>query len=368
MKELTVAISMIFIYFVTLLVAGIKVMVLSKLNTSIIRRFIENPNDITVFASFYEVCFREARGLIWYLKKSNYPLPLEKSDTTDAINDLALKSLSNLFLKESGDFQKMVHNFLDCSETSELTDEQLYKNFIHKFRKKIRQEVSNIRNDDEPTVKNFKRSFNDIINGEKYIILDKSKKNFRCALRIMPDCSRSNLPHIENEALEELAINAYNNSTTKTGWCYKIFELLSNEIQFSNWIYKYDLINAVIKVHLNVLDLHSLWHGNIAGPKSDFLENKIISATSEVLEEIRTNELVSYLEKKKIEDAQAFLVMNAINNYLSDLSSGNGHDSIPKYFIEQFPHIDNRQYLKEFKNMMDRLCLKAKEKLKEKLK
>lgn len=327
-----------------------------------LHEFLRYPHSRKRQDAFVRMCVRLTIGYLRYLKPKGWTLPLSQQVGGDPIHDLAIDIVGSFLATEHGEPYGKLFNYYrkrGITDFHKPDPTDLWNAFRPLLFHFIRQERSNLLDEEDPQKALLKRAFKDALLTDEYQRRPgQSGAVFVNAARY-DQARREECPAISFDDLLRIVEDAYHQSTSRRHWCRAIFEALNQISSIQNFLERHTLLHAVVIVNMKHVDAAGLGTASLPGAEHGLRNSAIVRARTETLTWVRKTVLARYVTKGKLTDVQAGRLLRACENYLIDLAHSADTDSIPSYFREVMPDVDREQYDKNFKNIFDTLIARA---------
>ena len=331
-------------------------------DSQLLYEFLNHPVSRRRQDAFVRMCVRLTIGYLRYLKARGWILPLSQQVGGNPVHDLAIHIVGSFLATEHGEPYGKLFNYyrrLGPTDFHKADPTDLWnalKSLLFRF---IRQERSNLLDEEDPQKALLKRAFKDALLTDEYQRrLEQSGTVFVNASKY-DQTRREECPAISFDNLLRIVEDTYHQSNSRRQWCRAIFEALNQEDSVRNFLERHTLLYAVVIVNMKHVDAEGLVPASLPGPEHGLLSSAIVRARTETLSWVRETVLARYVTKGKLTDDQVVRLAKACENYLIDLAHSVDTESIPSYFREVIPEIDRKRYDKHFKNILDTLMAKA---------
>lgn len=336
-----------------------------------IRAFLVNPECRRSFDKFFEFCFSQTKQYLRYLRACGWLMPLEKESLEDSLNDLSYDILGSLLASKRDAPFYIIFDYFKRHEIEEFAgaDEQLLKSgMLILLRGFIKREIGEIRKLDNPLAANLKRSVDYCL--EKMGVAKGKDASVPDQLFLKKHAAnlRSDKEPLSSHSLNEIVLQAFNNSKTTPQWCSTVFELLHEKEEYQNCLVRSELISMMIKVKSEFVDVYSLFHGTIETPQEARIWNLSTEALDTALNNLRKIEIAQFEQKGRIKAIDSAKLLAACRRYLEDKYLNGGEDSIPTYFRLLLPDVSSQEYLKNYKYVFETLIDSAEKRIRQLLK
>ncbi len=330
--------------------------------------FLNDPSNKRNFIIFYKLCYAHVYGFLTYQKRKGYYYPDNMYTSNDGLSDMAVDILGALFRNDKSrkfnviyDYYKS-HNITEYSSTNVNEIYDLFKQLVNSF---TRQELSKLKKAVDPQIDNLKRRIKSILkssdyavysanpSGEKYIRLSSQEH----------DKNDSNSP-IEFDSLLDIAREAYYSSKNRVEWCFNIFETITDEYGPASFVKFHELIKAMIQVNVTDLELYYNDKTNKITTDITYSDSTLNEKKNLTLKWVKEDTLSSFVINGRLDDDLAERILQAVDNYLSDLLFSSGTDALPLYFREVMPDSEHKCYLDKYKYIFETTIRNAEDYLK----
>ncbi len=328
-----------------------------KSAAQVIREFLCNPREYFRQKAFFELCFREIKTCLIYLRRTGYGLPLEDADLNNALNNLTCTLLVRALGEGSEDPYGRVFQWAEKFDPDTVSVDDLEYRFIGFIKNSTRQKLSRLKNENNPQIANLKKRFKKILQGPDYTF--NSKNNF-IAYGSAPDPA-DNRPMIDGQALLDLARGTFDQSLSRVKWCANIFQGLKKMPEFSPWIRMSSLIAAVVRVNSEFIEYESSAEWQFPSQGYEMLKKQAHQARERTLASLKTGKLQYFIDKGAIEPGEGSLFLKSVDMFLHDIIDDCSREKIPYYFYELMPEEKHKLYLDSYKYVFETVINTAEE-------
>ena len=336
-----------------------------KSNPTILKEFLCCPENRRRFDTFFELCWRHTKAYLGSQKARGRRLPLDQFAGHSPIDDLAVDILSRVLEPVKGRTCGELFDYFRTQGIATFEDEDpahLYDLFRPWLFTKIRQQLSHIAGEADPSKANLKRRFKDILAGPNYHTFSPRGGNERYVGTLKYERTmRADCPPISFEELLLLVEECYFRSLNRTQWCRAVFEALNRVESVQNFIETFRLIQAVVIVNMKYVDVEGLAPVHPSGAEHSLFIRAITKARSETLRWVREIVLAKFVTNGRLTENYAQRLLDACEQYLIDLAHSSGVDPLPVYFREAIPETEHDRYLTDFKHIFETSIHKAKD-------
>ncbi len=338
----------------------------------VIEKFLDNPHRRAAFDPFYLLCINHTIGILRYLQRIGWQLPLDQYASTRPLHDMALDILGS-FLGSEKDrpFFVVLDYFADrCTRLTVATPpDDIYDRFRALLVTFVKQELGELRRQQDPQRENLKRRLRDILNGPDFTRppVDGSEADLICSQPALCQL-RVDKPMLTFEELLHLAGDAYAQCSNREQWCRVIFARLASMPEVANCLRRHELIRAMVTVNLQCVETGE-WLAKSSGTaKPAIARRDLESARNQALEHVRIRVLERFVLSGSVTEVEAGQFLKAAATYLVDLAYSPGVDKLPAYFREVMAPETHGGYLERYKYPFETTMKEAEEYFRARLK
>ena len=339
-------------------------------DAQILKSFLIRPLDFRRQKPFVEMCVRLATRNLRYFQARGWKLPVNQQTGGSPIRDLAIDMVGSLLSSKPGHPYFKVYDFymrrgIDDFERADAED--LFDTFRSLLYNWVRQERSNLLEEEDPQKALLKRAFTDFFKTDEVLVWKpKGAVSEVVGLAKHAHEKREDLPFISFEELLVVAEETFHGSTTRRGWCRAIFDRLNDLNSVRNYVEKHLLLRAVVTVNMKYVDLEPAIPASPRYGRS-FSPTRIEKAIRETLKVIDDTVLAGFITRGRLDNGYGELLLAACGNYLRDYAFSPGMESIPDYFREVMPEEEHARYFKDYKHVFETIIHRAREDFLERL-
>lgn len=332
----------------------------------IVRKFLENSNDLKSFNEFLAVLEQHTRTSISNLHKRGWKLPDNSDNNRRDIRETA-NYLMGLMLgvstsRQYGYILTYFENHLPhIADPNPIDYFHLLTDFVRRF---CPQYLNKLKKEENPHMAKLKRQIDRAISDTNLYCTDSNRFKGKSAAiwRVSNSKNlRTECDVVEYDHLLEIVEQAYylDGSYHVPGWCANVFEILNCYTEFRNYIFLHQLKSAMVNIRFKIID-QSL----IENSCSQSIHNRTLllsakNAASKTISYIHKQAIPGFVDKKRLSKLEVDQFMKAVESYLADLCNGCETASIPTYLRETKLFTENQVYLKKYKYMFETLVDEA---------
>lgn len=322
-------------------------------------KFLRAPLNRRHFDNFFQLCFREVRKSLLYLRARGYRLPTDQTDPTRELENLTVDILGSFLRSEKNHPFCVIFEFFENRGIAEFRHEERevhYDHFLGLLRNFTKQELHRIRKEQDPQVEKLKRRVNEILRDGPYEVGELVVRNGE----------RETSP-AEYDDLLALTEQAFLGSRDTTAWCASIFEQWREQREMPLCVRKSDLVRAMVRIYFRYIEIEGFGIEPFANPHEEPVRAEIRRIGQETLQWLRNGLLARFLEKQRLQESESEPLVGAVETYLIDRFEGNGADALPDYFREALPGISAKEYLSSYKYVFETLIKSAIEEMRRRI-
>ncbi|HMN49892.1 MAG TPA: hypothetical protein PKD67_12180 [Ignavibacteriaceae bacterium] len=327
---------------------------------AILQSICENKTTRPEINHLIEQSYKIAMTYLKYRYKNLSRVFLAEDST---LQEMAIDAIASLFERnESGEFIRIIKAFKDWDPP--IGNEETAQFFLNRLVSKSTEKyVSELLRQSDPF-------FSKILDSITYLI----EKNCYQKKRILgttfilegigEDAMRSN--GIGNMGIRNLPDSSFINELP-----ISVFKSNKNVV---SEIFDYIKINSnkapAIPLNALVMKIKSVKAGEfeLADSYSNENESEIESITKKAMDICYEKMQKSYIEKGKVSEIEAERIKEALNKIVFDMRDGGINQGLHKYFLEQFPELNFRDYEIKYQNLFEYLFKILKKEIAEQLK
>jgi hypothetical protein len=301
--------------------------------------------------------YAQAKGYLHYLRAKGHPLPLDTRADGDPLDDLAVDVLGPFLQSAPGRPFSLIFDYYRRAGFDDLAaadPADLYQHFTILLRGFVRKELCRLRGDADPQLDHLKRRFKDILKPPEYQIDYPDRDGrARVARRTAGTGMHEPTEPISAVRLAEIVERAYLDSTNRGQWCRRIFELLEEDAGSPDWVYRHEVLGAVIGVNLKYCDIDGLRPGRPSAAEQGLYLRDATEAREAAVAALRDGPLAGFIAKGRLTEDEGRRFEYAFELYVTDLVHTGEADLLPVYFREVMPEEAASQYLTRYKYVFE---------------
>ncbi len=326
----------------------------------VVKEFLSNPLARDTFDNFFSYSYLLVLTTIRYLKQLGFALPVDDRTDRDPLKDLAIDVLADFLESKPGRQFFVIFDYFRAHELllpNRISDKELLARFAGLVRGFTRQKIWRIKNESDSQIANLKKSFGDIFKSRQYRIeTDTANVQFISLASATID---ENLPMVNMVELDRIVLEAYCQTTPRTDWCRKVFELLAQIESVQQKIRKSDLLAMVIAVNTKAVDLDQALSFGYGTPIDDLFVEQILVERDKTISSAAVKKLDKFVSGGRLSEDEKKCLLQAVTQYLTDLTESAQADKLTKYFRENMPDDAWNRYHKDYKYIFDSVVAKC---------
>ena len=336
-----------------------------------IKKFLLAPLSRRNFNRFYEICYQEILGYLYYRKTIGYKITESFADGLRSYQDLALQILHDFLHTKKGPTGTIILDYFKrhALDLSTLNDDEIYQHFSILLRGFVKRALSRVWAKNDPQIGKLRRRIRDVLNTPDFVVKETTENSSPIVyLRENNAFLRKDKPSIPDELLRAIVEKAFNQTTKRNEWCRRVFELLKELPEYANFIEKYRLIETMLAVNREFLSVDNLLVSPVKSTGIELLKHEIAKEREETVKWVQENVIGKYLLNKRIDSREAQDIRAALELYLLDFSTHGETDKIPQYFFHIRADVAQKTYLEKYKYVFETVIGKALDDFKARLK
>ncbi|HOP06290.1 MAG TPA: hypothetical protein PLF13_03265 [candidate division Zixibacteria bacterium] len=322
-----------------------------------VRSFLISPHDKRKANAFFARCLAIAIAHLRCLKAKSWQLPDDQYPSDNPIRDLAVELLIGLCKSRSNEPYFRIFEFysregypsFDDADEHEL--DYLLGVLIRSF---VTQRLSRLRKQADPQIENLKRRVNDTIKASDRIhVATAASSGYDRIAFAEVDMSSDSLELWPQQELNLIAEIAYQDSNSRSMWCYKLLELVADDGRFVSWVYRHMMITAMIRVsRINELERYDLT-AYLPATEHGLSEDQVKQAFRDSRSWLKESVLPGFVGKKRLSIDEIEPMLKAFDAIVADGLHSGTIEKLPVYFRENMPVSTHSNYLKKYKYVFE---------------
>ncbi len=323
-----------------------------------VRAFLQSPLNRVRFDDFFPRCLEVTTGYLRCLNARRFSLPLEQYSSDNPTRDLAIDILGSLLAGRHGEPFGIVFEYYrreGFEEFAAVSEEELYHHLTILIRSFVRQELSKLRKRHDPQIENLKRRIGDILKDRQYRVLASESSPGRDRVTLAPGKEvegdhREPWPQHELDLAAELA---YQRSSSRSQWCRNLFEEITHDERWCDWVYRHQLVAAMIGV-CRANQLLEMDQPSRIPPADQGLSGDSVDRASQLARDwLRESVLRDFAAKGRITVKEIEPFLAAFDAIIADGTHSGTLDKLPDYFRALMPAQTHQDYLSKYKYVFE---------------
>lgn len=331
---------------------------------TILVSFLHDPFDRRAFHLVFQITHRELISYLRQLSQRGYRLPIDCTDTKNALGNLAYDILGTFFASEADRPFPVIFGFFvrhGITDFQSIAPVRLAELYMWLLRGYTLKEIGYIAADGDPQLARLKRRFYEALENQSMALLREVERERYWCLPPAPAAKPAPPTAMPSTQLAQIVELAFLNSNTVESWNRNVLQLVSEQSNYPSVIREVDLIAAVTAVHVRYMVEEAPMPSPEMSQMQFVAREQFEIELTATLQWFRDDLLAEWVGKRKLTELEASRYAEAAELYLRDSTNGGimHPASYGSYFRQVHPAEIGALYVEKYKTLFESLIKKA---------